>query len=111
MKKKKIVRYSILGLIAACALAFGLGMADLGWLKFFGPRKENIRREVFEQTKSYVHGKTQDLAKYYEEYQKAQTVEDKEAISNLIKISFSDFDANTINTVQLRSFLVSIRGY
>ena len=101
----------VLGFLGALALLFVLGLYGLGWMKFFRPKTEAIRREVFEETKSYVHGKVQDLAKYYEEYQKAESFEDKETIENLIKIRFAEFDADKIQSLQLRKFLINIRGY
>jgi len=83
-------------------------LAGLEWMRFFNPKVENVRREVFENTKSYTHGKIQDLAKYYEEYQKT---EDKEAVAAIIKMRFAEFDANKINSDVLRTFLINIRGY
>lgn len=107
---KKIV-LSILGVIALFALIWGLAYHELVFTRFFRPRQENVRREVFEETKSYVHGKVQDLAKYYEEYQKAETPEDKQAVEGIIKMRFAEFDANVINNYQLKQFLISIRGF
>jgi len=104
----KTISLSILGLIVILILGWGIGFYELEWMKFFNPRKENIRREVFENTKSYTHGKIQDLAKYYEEYQKA---DDKEAIASLIKMRFAEFDAEKINNYKLKQFLISIRGF
>ena len=95
-------------LILTVLLAFGLELGGLQWQRFFAPKRENIRREVFENTKSYTHGKIQDLAKYYEEYQKA---EDKEAIESLIKMNFAEFDAEKINASKLKQFLINVRGY
>lgn len=106
----KKIFYGFLSLVLLAGVIFVVGVASLGWDKFFLPKQENIRREVFENTKSYTHGKIQDLAKYYEEYQKGSE-QDKQIISNLVKMNFSDFDANKINNYQLRSFLTSVRGF
>ena len=108
--KLKIAGLSIGGLAAFFAIIFIFGLAGLGYYKFFEPKKENIRREVFEQTQSYVHGKIQDLAKYYEEYNKAKP-NDKEAIRQLIIMRFAEFDESKIRSLKLRSFLVSMRGF
>ncbi len=108
MKKTLLV---IGGLIVLIVLAFALELGGLQWTKFFKPRRQNIERQVFEQTKSFVHGKIQDLAKYYEEYQKADSVEDKQTIAELIKMNFADFDSGKINSTKLRQFLINIRGY
>ena len=60
------------GFTALIFFLFLIGVIDLGMFKFFAPKYENVRREVFENTKSYTHGKIQDLAKYKDEYDKAE---------------------------------------
>lgn len=99
-----IIGISILGII------FIFGLFGLGWQKFFLPKQENIKREVFEQTQSFIHGKTQDLAKYYEEYTKADDKE-KEAIKQIIIIRFAELDATKLTSPKLRTFLESTRGF
>ena len=101
----------IVGVITVIvAISFGTGLLDLAYFRFFAPKKENIRREVFENTKSYTHGKAQDLAKYFEEYSKADANE-KESIRQLILMNFAQFDETKITNNKLRSFLVTMRGY
>lgn len=107
----KIIGISLLAIILSIALMFGAGILDLEFIKFFAPRKENIRREVFENTKSYTHGKIQDLAKYYDEYRKLEDVTEKSSIESVIKMQFANFDASVIDNQQLKSFLISIRGF
>lgn len=109
--KLKVILIIITSIVLLVVLAFGLEFLGLHWMKFFEPRRENVIREVFEQTKSYVHGKIQDLAKYHEEYKKANTIADKEAIASIIKLRFAEFDAEQIKSVPLKSFLIKIRGY
>jgi hypothetical protein len=109
MKKK--VFYSIIGVISILVLVFALAYLDLVFKRFFGPKHENVRREIFENTKSYSHGKTQDLARYYEQYTKAESQSDKDAVSELIKMQFADFDESVIRNAKLRNFLTSVRGY
>lgn len=100
----------IIGIIVICLIAFLLGLFDLFSFKFFAPKYENARREVFEQTKSYNHGKIQDLSKYYLEYEYAD-YESKDAIKAVIQMSFSDFNADTIRNLKIRHFLINTRGY
>lgn len=107
----KLAMYAVLGLVSALALVFILNLAGVGMFVFFEPIKEDARREVFENTKSYIHGKTHDLAKYFEEYNKADSIGDKEAVASLIKMNFSDFDESKIRSDRLKRFLVSVRGY
>ena len=109
-EKLKIFGMSIAGLVAVLVIIFLIGLAGLGYYKFFEPKKENIRREVFEQTQSYTHGKIQDLAKYYEEYNKVE-FKDREAIRQLIIMRFAEFDESKIRSLKLKNFLITMRGY
>ena len=99
------------GIIGFLILMFILQFAGLEWFRFFQPRRENIKREVFENTKSYTQGKIQDLGKYYAEYQKAETREDKMALEGVIKMRYAEFDEKKINSLTLRNFLIQTRGY
>lgn len=96
--------------VGVIALAFILELAGLGFFKFFEPKRENIRREIFENTKSFTHGKIKDLSKYYKEYK--ETDPDGQAVIEvIIRTEFADFDKTKINTVTLQNFLTEIRGY
>jgi len=106
MSKVKVV----LIIVGILLLPLLFGLYELGLFKFLEPKRENIRREVFEQTQSYTHGKIQDLAKYLEEYDKADTNE-KETIKQLIILRFAEFDETKIKPVGLRTFLKRMRGY
>lgn len=97
--------------VGILVLFFIFGLYGLGWMKFFEPKKENIRREIFEQTQSYVHGKIQDLAKYYDEYNRTDASGEKEAIRQLIILRFAEFDETKIRSQKLRNFLTNTRGY
>jgi hypothetical protein len=105
----KLIGYIGAILIAIIILMFVLEVIGLGFTKFFEPKRENIRREIFENTKSYVHGKIQDLSKYKQQYDKG-TIDGKIAIEEIIKIQFADFDESTINVANLH-FLINMRGY
>ncbi len=106
----KIIPVGIVAIVALVALAFMLELGGLQWDRFFAPKKANVERQVFEQTKSFTHGKIQDLAKYYEEYTKTD-VEDREPIRQLIIMNFAEFDAGNIQNQRLKEFLVVQRGY
>jgi len=103
----KTIALSVIGIIV---LVFALELIGLGFFKFFEPKRENIRREVYENTQSFVEGKLQDLAKYYGEYQKA-SAEDKEIIKTVIQSQFSYFDADKVTNPKLQSFLINMRGF
>jgi len=106
---------SIFGILVivfvAVIVAVGLRYGNLKFEQFFAPKEQSIQREVFENTKSYVHGAIQDIAKYYDEYNKAKDDQEKEVIKNVIKQRFAEFDANNIKSFQLRQWFINIRGY
>jgi hypothetical protein len=110
LTKGKKIGLGVLFTLGFFLLIFVTGLANLGYYAFFAPKKENIRREVFEQTKSYVHGKVQELAKHYAEYQKGNA-DDQAALREVIRMNFASFDANNIPSPKLRQFLVNQRGF
>jgi hypothetical protein len=110
MGKGKIILSVLGGLAAIIVLTFVLELFGLGMFKFFEPKRENIRREVFENTKSYLHGIQQDLGKYHLEYQKANT-DDRAAIKSTIRMRFAEVDVAKLQSPQLRTFLTNMRGY
>jgi len=76
--------------------------------KFWGVRQQNARREVFEQTQSYVEGKRQELIKLHHEWNKANS-DDKIAIEATIRMSFANFDESKIEQPELNSFLKNVK--
>ena len=107
MKKWQKITVVIIVLL----IPFLIGLYSLGMFKFFAPKMENVRRNVFEQTQSYTHGKIQDLAKYYDEYNKTDVLGEKEAVRQLIILRFAEFDETKIRPQKLRNFLTNMRGY
>lgn len=109
--KLKYVGYGILSIIGFLALLFFLNAVGIAQIKIFGVAREDAKREVFEETKSYVHGKIQDLARYYKQYQTSKSDDDKESIRSFIIMEFGEFDSKKIKEVKLRSFLIQMRGF
>ena len=97
-------------LVAIFALAAYFNLIDITIRKTFGVARENVKRDIFEESKSYVHGKIQDLARYYEQYVNGDA-ETKRAVAEVIKVMFAAFDADKIKDARLRNFLINIRGY
>jgi hypothetical protein len=106
---------TVLGLILAVVIAgstlFGAQWLGLEWYGFFSKKKQNIEREVFENTKSYVHGAQQELARYYGQYQKAKTEDEKAAIANVIKFQYASLDLSKLENQQLAAWVKQIRGF
>jgi hypothetical protein len=110
MFQRKLYKIA-LGILILLIVLFVLESIGIEWTKYFSIKRKNADREVFEQTKSYVHSKIQDLAKYYKEYTQAVNQDEKDALASVIQIQFAEFDADKISNKKLKAFLVNIRGY
>lgn len=86
----------ILGLVAFIALLFVLEIGGLQWKKFFAPQHENVRREVFKETRSFNEAKLQELTKYRLEYMRAKDDLEKSAIASTVRLSFADYDKDKL---------------
>jgi hypothetical protein len=104
----RIALITIASIIGLFALIFAANEFSIFGTRFWGVRKENARREVFENTQSYVEGKRQELIKLHHEWNKASD-DDKIAIEATIRMSFANFDENKITEPELYSFLKSIK--
>jgi len=105
-----VVAVVALATIFIAYVVFFTNALNIGVLKIFGVARENVRRDIFEESKSYVHGKIQDLARYYEQYMRGDQ-ETRKSIAEVIKITFAAFDADKIPDARLRNFLRDVRGY
>jgi hypothetical protein len=105
MRTTLIVIGSIIGLFLLIFLANEFSIFGT---KFWGVRQQNARREVFEQTQSYVEGKRQELIKLHHEWNKA-SADDKIAIEATIRMNFANFDESKIEQPELYSFLKTIK--
>ena len=104
-------KLKITGIVVAVLIVpIFIGLYSMGMFKFFAPMEKNIQREVFENTKSYLHAAQQDLGKYYHEYQNADE-KGKKTIESVIRIRFAELDASKLQSPQIRAFLAKTRGY
>jgi len=94
--------------IVICAIIFTIVFLVIKGIA--GVKNADIDRKIYEQSKSYIHGKTQDLAKYYEEFQKADE-QGKQVIKNIIQMNFAELDETKIENRRLKAFLQEMRGY
>jgi hypothetical protein len=101
----------ILAMIAILALLVGLAfLCELGglkWSEYFGPKREDVRRKVFQHTRSYNEAKQQDLVRYRMQYMQAKDVADKRIIADTIRMAFADYDESLLRP-ELRAFLETI---
>ena len=90
MGKLKIGLIIIGVFLAIEGLAFAFTGADLIFYRFYGPKYEAARRQVFEQTKSYRQGYIQELSNMQFEYVKADSAQ-KPMLADLILHRAADF--------------------
>ena len=103
---------AILTVLGFFVLIFGLGWLvqgnDFFMYQYFAPKYEAVRRDTFEQTKSYQQGMIQDLRRMQEEY----ITTDKEhqgALKSLILHAAADFPDENL-PADLREFLQKLRS-
>ena len=105
------------GIIVLCVLAFVAVVFGLGFLaqgqdfvlyKFFAPRYEGVRRQAFEQTKSYNQGYIQELQNMQFEYVKADK-EHQQALADIILHRAADFPAEKLPP-DLAAFIAKLRN-
>ena len=112
-----MVKHTIFGIggvfifiICILAITVTIRFGGLYIERFFAPKEQSVQRQVFEETKSYVYGSIRDIAKYHEEYLKADKKE-KRIIANIVKERFPNFDPDKIHSYTLRQWFVAVRGY
>lgn len=82
----------IIVLIVMFAIGFLIQGGDFFLYKFFAPKQENVRREVFENTKSYREGVSKDISMVQMEYVQCKDVDGKRAIGKIILDRYADYD-------------------
>lgn len=90
----KITLFCIGTILTAAAIGFVAQGTDFFAFKFWAPKYENAKREVFENTKSYRQGTAQDIRRMQEEYLKADA-DHKQALRSLILHKTADLDLDS----------------
>lgn len=108
--KKEIA--AVLGLlllvfVVCLGLAWAVQGNEFFLYRYFGPKQEGVRREVFEQTKSYRQGMIQELQNMQFDYVKAD-LEHKEALASLILHRAADFPEEDM-PADLRTFIQELK--
>jgi len=107
---KKVL--SVLLVIGALfATPFVMGEYNILFKKTIIKRSKDVDRKIYETSKSYIKGASQDLAKYQFEYYNTLDADEKIAIQQLVLNRFSDLEASQLNNTSLKQFLIKMRGY
>ena len=92
-------------------VVFGIGWIvqgnDFFMYKFFAPKYEQVRRETFEQTKSYNQGMIQELQNMQFEYIKADP-EHQKALASLILHRAADYPEDKM-PADVRDFIHGLK--
>lgn len=105
------MRYTIGWTLGILVLLLGIGWIAEGneffLYKFFAPKQEAVRREVFEQSKAYNQGVAQEIEAAELDYAKASP-EQKAAIRSVVLHRIADYDESKLSP-DLRSFVDGLR--
>jgi hypothetical protein len=94
-------------LVLLLALMWLFQGSDFFMYKFWAPKYENVRRQVFEQTKSYNQGMIQELQNMQFEYYQADK-EHRAALAFIILHRAADYDESRLPS-DLRQFIQTLR--
>ena len=78
-------------------LSYAFGLIGVHQTKTIGKAKQNAETTVFYETQSFVSGKKQEALKLYQEYNNATDDSEREAIRNIVSMSFAEFDESKLN--------------
>lgn len=99
----------VVGLIVALfVVGFISAGGDLAMFKFWAPKYENAKREVFENTQSYVQGKVSYISSLRLDYEKA-TGDQKESLRRMIVTEASNVDNDKLPP-DMRSFISDLKA-
>lgn len=88
-------------------LMFGLTWMGIEWRGFFGPKRADVERKIFYQTRSYNQGMIQQLARYRLQYKTAKTDEERKVVASTVRMMFSEYDHKTLNP-ELQNFMKEV---
>ncbi len=106
----KIVGISIGALVAILALSWIFTGNDLFLYKYFAPKQESVRRQVFVETDSFIEGKISSLSQERLAYESADEGAQKKALRTMILSEAAQID-NSKLPLDMQSFINSLKGF
>lgn len=114
MKRAFLAVVGVLGaalcLVAFLSLMFGLTWLGIEWRGFFGPKRAEVERKIFRETRSYDEGMIQQLSRFRLQYVRSKDDEERAAILSTVRTMFAEYDADKLPSVDLSNFLRKARG-
>jgi hypothetical protein len=106
---KEVIGSVILVVAMILGLTWLIQGNDFFLYKTFGPKYEDTRREIFEHSKAYNQGMTQELQNMHYEYVKANP-EHKLALASIILHRSADYNLDQSQVpADLRNFINDLR--
>lgn len=110
MSTGSYVKWGILFLVIVLGLTWLAQGNDFFLYKVFAPKYEGVRRQVFEQTRSFNQGMVQELENMRFSYVKEKDVESKKALASIILHRASGYNLNDpIVPYDLRVFIQGLK--
>lgn len=103
----RILFFVFLLVIVLYGLGFLATGGDLAIYQFWAPKRANAERKVFENTQSYVQGKTEYISRLRFQYQTAEGPQ-KQALRSLILTEAATVDNNKL-PMDLQSFIDNLK--
>ena len=103
----KNIGVGILVLVSLLLFGWAVQGSNFFMYKFFAPKQEQVRREVFEQSKAYRQGMVQELQRMQFEYIKSSP-DQQAGLSSIILHKAADVPAETLPS-ELNSFIAQLR--
>ena len=107
MNGKQVFGYVIGVIVLFLGLSWVFTGNDFFLYKVFAPKQEQVRREVFEQSKAYNQGMVQELRSIQLRYVEADQAH-KGALASMILHSYADYDENKLPP-DLYSFIQEVK--
>lgn len=105
----KNVITGVLGIVLVIVVLLAVDYAGVLWNGVIFTKKEEIRREIFEETRSFNEAKLQQIAKYKYEYDTGDE-STKIAVKSVVRSTFSDYDTSKL-PFELKNFIIDCRGF
>ena len=106
----KIIGWSFVAIVLLMALGWISMGNDFFMYKFFAPKQEKVRRQVFEQTRSFNQGMIQELQNMQFQYVKEKDPNAKAALASIILHRAAGYNLNDPDVpADLRSFIENLK--
>lgn len=96
MKISEIILWSLAGLLFCLGITWLAQGSDFFLYSVFAPKYEAVRRQTFEQTKSYNEGVAQEIRSAELDFARAKTTEEKQAIASYVLHETAAYDTTKL---------------